>query len=351
MNRHPSAIVFFALVLSAPFGRAAGLDPYLPEDTESLVNINVRQILDSDLIKKNALEVAQEALRGNDQVQDVLKDLGFDPFTDLDRILVATPGGTDKDRGLVIVHGKFDLAKFKAKAEETAKNEEEHLKIHRILGGKHLLYEVTVPDRDESLWVALPARDTLLASPGKDYVVDALKKLGKEGKLTTKKGDTPSSGSGVLPLDKPALKNQKFQALLEKLDDRQSISLAMVKTPEITKAFQNAPGDIKAMLEAVQALGGGLTISDEVKLNLVVTTKNAKNAQELRESAKAGLDLVQLGLSTFAQANPSPELELVTDIVKMVRIKNSGSTLVINGRITSDMIEDTIKKKSKQEEK
>jgi hypothetical protein len=351
MIRHRYAVVLLTLLLSAPLGRAADIDPYLPEDTESVLNVNVRQILDSDLIKKNVLELAQEALRGNDEVQDVLKDLGFDPFTDLERIIVAAPGGTDKDRGLVIVHGRFDVAKFKAKAEKVAKDDEDHLKIHRILGGKHLLYEVTVPERDESLYVALPSRDTLLVSPGKDYIIDALKKLGKEDKPAAKGKETRSSDSGksagVLPLDKPALKNKKFQELLEKLDTRQSVSLAVVKTPGLTKALEDAPGDIKAMLDAIQALGGGLTISDEVKLNLVATTKTAKKANELRESAKAGLDLVLAGLSAFAQANPTPELELAGDIIKTVRIKNNGSTVVITGRITSDVIEDAIKKKSK----
>src|SRR5262249_40501017 len=151
--------------------RAADIDPYLPEDTEFVVNVNVRQIIDSPLFKKNALEAAQEALRGNDQVQDILKELGFDPFKDLDRVLAASPGGTEEDRGLIIVHGKFDVAKFQAKAEKVAKEDAEHLKIHKILGGKHLLYEVTTPELDSPLFVVLANRDTILASPGKDYVV------------------------------------------------------------------------------------------------------------------------------------------------------------------------------------
>ncbi len=66
-------------VLAAVPGRAADLDPYLPEDTETVINLNLRQILDSPLIKKHALEHAQEALRGQDQIQDILKDLRLRP--------------------------------------------------------------------------------------------------------------------------------------------------------------------------------------------------------------------------------------------------------------------------------
>jgi hypothetical protein len=328
MIRHRFLAALTAVLLAAPLGRAAAVDPYLPEDSESVLNVNVRQILDSALVKKNLLELAQEALRGNDQVQDVLKDLGFDPFKDLDRIIVALPGGTEKDRGLVIVRGRFDVAKFKAKAEQVAKDDADHLKIHKVLGGKHLLYEVNVPESDDPLFVALAGPDTLLASPGKDYVVDALKK-----------SKDPT---------KPALKDKRFQALLEKLNDRQSLSLAMVKTPKVKDALEKLPGDVKGMLDKVLALGGGLTITDEVKLELTATTKNAKEARELKASAQAGLNLVNLGLAAFAaQNNDSAEIEFFVEVIKSVRITDNGRAVVVKGRITSDLIEDTIKKKSK----
>ncbi len=330
MIPHRHAVLIAAVLLSASLGRAAEVDPYLPPDTESVLNLNVRQILDSDLIKKNKLvEMAQEALRGNDQVQDILNDLGFDPFKDLDRIVMASPGGTEKDRGLVIVHGRFDVAKFKAKAEEVAKDDAEHLKIHKILGGKQLLYEVNVPDVDEPIFVALVGRDTLLYSPGKDYVVDALKKtIGKD------------------QAKKPILKNKKFQTLLEKIDARQSLSLAVVDYPAfIQKAIDKAPGDIKDMINKIQALGGGLTISDEFKLELVVTTKNAKDAKDLGDSTKASLNLI-LGLAAAFTGNDAPPVaEFIVEIVKSLRVTNKGEAVIIKGRVSSDLIEDTLNKK------
>jgi hypothetical protein len=319
--------VLLTLLLAALPGWTAPIDPYVPDDTETVINLNVRQILDSPIIKKNFLEAAQEHLRGNDQVQDILKDLGFDPFKDLDRVIIAAPGGTEKDRGLVIVHGRFNVDKFKAKAEETVKDNSDNLKIHKVLGGKFILYEVNLPDVDDPLFVALASRDTILVSPGKDYVIDALKKAGQT--------------------EKPALKDKNFQSLLEKVDDRQSLSLAVVKNPEIQKALKKAPGDIKGMLEKIQALGGGLTITDEVKLELVATTKNATEAKDLRDSAKAGLNLIQGLVSAFAQNDASPEAEFVVEILKSLRVTSKDEAVVIRGRISSDLIEDTIKKKSK----
>lgn len=323
------AAVLLALLLAALPVRAADIDTFVPQDTESLLNVNVRQILDSSLIKKHVLEMAQEALRGNDQVQDILKDLGFDPFKDLDRILVASPGGTDKDRGLVIVHGRFDLDKFKAKAEAVAKEDEEHLKILKVLGGKYLIYEVNVPDLDTPFFVALASRDTMLVSPGKDYVVDALKKIGKS--------------------EKPALKSKEFQALLEKIDDRQSLSLAAIKTKAVRDALDRAPGDVKDMIDKIQAVGGGLTLSDEVKLELAVTTKTTREAKDLRDSVDAGLKLVLAGLAAFTtnQGEGSPALEFALEFAKSLSIKNKEQAVILKGRLSSDIIEEALKKKGK----
>ena len=329
LNR--SLALVTALLLSVSLGRAADLDPYLPNDTEMVLNINVRQLLDSELVKKHLLEVAQEALRGNDQVQDVLNDLGFDPFKDLDRIVVASPVTTEKDRGLVIVHGRFDVAKFRAKAELVAKDESDHLKIHKVLGGKHILYEVNHPDRDETVFVAIPGDDTVLVSLGKDYVVDALKKSGKETKVN--------------------LKNQKFQTLLEKVDARQSLSVAAVANKDIAKAIEKTPGDIKGMLEKIQALAGGLTISDEIKLELAVTTGNAKDAKELTDSAKAGVNLILGFAAAITQNGDSPGADLIVDAIKSLSIKNKEEVVFVKGRISSDLIEDSLKKKDSPKKK
>jgi hypothetical protein len=327
MLLHRAFAVVTTLLLFVSFGRAADLDPYLPEDTESVLNLNVRQLLDSELVKKHLLELAQEALRGDDQVQDVLNDLGFDPFKDLDRILIARPVSTEKDRGLVIVHGRFDVAKFKAKAEQVAKDESDYLKIHQIFDGKQLLYEVNHPDLDDPIFVAIVSRDTALVSFGKDYVLDALKKADKKAK--------------------PVLKNKKFQALLEKVDARQSVSLAVVANPDIAKAIDKASGDIKGMVEKIQAAAGGLTISDEVKLELAVTAKNTKDAKELGDSAKHRLNLILGFAAAITQNGDNPAAELVVEIIKSLRVTNKEDSVFVKARIGSDLIEDSLKKKSK----
>src|SRR5262249_15241960 len=96
------ALALAGLLLAAPLW-AAEADKLLPNDTETVMGINVRQILDAPLVKKLGLEQAKKALKAQSDVQKILDDLGFDVFTDVDTITVAGCGATseaDKDRVL-----------------------------------------------------------------------------------------------------------------------------------------------------------------------------------------------------------------------------------------------------------
>src|SRR6476469_4916313 len=73
---------------AAPVPAPVELDPYLPADTETFVTVHLRQIIDSPLFKKYGLEPIRDALRSADEVNDVLKDLALDPFTDIDRVTI-----------------------------------------------------------------------------------------------------------------------------------------------------------------------------------------------------------------------------------------------------------------------
>jgi hypothetical protein len=248
------------LVAAAASARAGELDRFLPDDTEMVVSVNVRQILDSDLFQKNVEEAARDALKKNEDLQDALKDLGLDPFRDVDRVIAARPSGVDQDRGLVIIHGRFDLDKFRAKAEQTAKDQPDVLKIHKIsdgAGGKFPVYEVTLGDQAPPVFVALPNASTILASPGKDYVVDAMRKENAK--------------------DKPELKDKNMQALLERMNDKQGLSVAIVGRA----LTEGAPQEVKDFFEKVDAVGGGVTVGDAIKIEIAVSAKDADDAKDI----------------------------------------------------------------------
>jgi len=318
MLRLLATLTCLALV-SVPTARAAEIDRYLPEDTEVISTLNVKQLLSSPVVKKFGLAQLKEALDSIEEAKTVLQDLGFDLLKDLDRITTAGPGGSDTDKGLIIIHGRFDLAKFKAKADEVAKGNSDVLKIHKIKdakGAEVLLYEVTPPEFPTPLFVAMASEKTILASPGKDYVIDALKRK-----------------------DKPVLKNKDFQALLEKMDQRQSFSIAALGSA-LAKA--DLPDQVKDSLKNLDAIGGGLTVGEDINLELVANAKTAKSAKEINQVISDGLNQ-GLGILSLL-ATMQKELAPVVDIVKTIRSNARDKTITIKASIPAEVIEKWSKK-------
>jgi hypothetical protein len=330
MSRHrffgAGAIVLAlaALLLAVP-ARAVEADKLLPNDTETVITINVKQMLTSSLIKKTPLvDKAKEALKDQSEAHQVLTDLGFDPFTDLESIVLANSGGSEPDKGLIIVHGTFDAAKIKAKAEEVAKAMENVLKIHKVpdgLGGMTELYEANIPGAPQAMYVALVGKNTLVASGGKDYVLDAIDK--EAGKKKTE------------------LKSKDLQALLARVESTQSIWLAVLGSTLAKSPLANND-DAKEMIEKLQDASGGLTIDKDLKLQFSVTAKSADDAKELGDKVRKGLNAA-LGFASLMAAN-NDQLSPLVDLLKTVKPKINGKTIGIEVEVPGEDIEKAIKK-------
>ena len=98
-------IVAVVLVLGAQSPlRAADLDKFLPTDTEVFVRINLRQALDSPLIKNLGLDQLKELIKQADGLDEALKELDFDLFRDLDTLTLLL--------GMMILVANLSLSGF-----------------------------------------------------------------------------------------------------------------------------------------------------------------------------------------------------------------------------------------------
>src|SRR5262249_45100044 len=180
-----AGLVALVAVFSGSTARAAEVEPYLPEDSGAVVIVNTRQLFDSALFKQFGADNLKQLIKDTPEAEGVLKDLGLEPTRDIDRVIVAVPGVKEIDRGLIVFRGTFDVRKFKARGEEAAKSNGDVLKIHKT-GKGDLIYEVILPENNESLFVSVISKSVIVASPAKDYVQDALKKDGKQANLKDK---------------------------------------------------------------------------------------------------------------------------------------------------------------------
>jgi hypothetical protein len=317
------ALALAALLLAAP-ARAVEVDKLLPNDTETVLSVNVKQILTSPLVKKLPVDKAKDLLKDQGEAHKVLTDLGFDPFNDVDTITVAGSGGTEPDKGLIIAHGKFDVAKFKAKAEEVAKENENSLKIHKVpdgKGGQTQLYEVNAPGANQAMFAAILGPTTIVASGGKDYVLDAIDK--NAGKKTTQ------------------LKSKALQALLGRIDTKQSLYLALLGST-LAKSPLGSNDDAKQVIDKLDDAIASLSIEKDVKLEVAVTAKSANDAKDLDEKIKDGLNTA-LGFVALAATN-NKEIAPLVDLLKNVKPTVKDKVVGVEIEIPGAAIEKAVNK-------
>lgn len=327
MTQSRLALFVVALALTPAPGalRAADIDPLVPPDTESYLAVNVKSALESPLFQKQLLGPLKDALGEVPEIKAISGDLGFDPLEDVHRVLFAMPGGTETDRGLLIAHGRFDEAKFEKRAKDAARENDDALKIHKVKLGADAtatVWEVIVPGQDSSIFVALVDNKILVASPGKDYVIDALKQH-----RSKKKAD---------------LKNRGFQALVENLDAKQTVSFAVLGKSLAAAVGDALPAGFTDALKKIDAVGGGLTITNEVKLDVLVSSKDATSADTVRTTLDKGVKLSMIGLALLAEGRK--ELEVLLEVVKTVKVGGKGKVVVVSARLTADVLKDLFEK-------
>ena len=319
----------FTLLLAlalAPTGgtlRAADIDPLVPPDTEGYLGINVKAALESPL--EQLLPSLKDALDDLPIAKEAFSELGFDPLKDLHRLIFASAGGTDTDRGLVIAHGTFDAAKFEKRAKEAAENNGDVFKIHEVRLGADAtvnVWEVIVTGQDMSIFVALVSNKILVASPGKDYVIDAIKQHRSKKKAT--------------------LKNKAFQALVENIDAKQTVSVAFLGKALAAAAGDALPAGVTDALAKVEAVGGGLTIGKEVKLDLLVTSKDADSADSIRKTLDKSAKIGMIGLALLVEGRK--ELEVLLEVVKTIKVGGKAKVVSVSARLTADMLKDFFEK-------
>jgi hypothetical protein len=310
-------LALLAAVLLAVPTPAAEVDKYLPNDTESVQVINVRQIVDSALFKKYALDPVTTFLKNTEEAQKILKELDFDPLKDLNSYIQAN-GGSDKiENAMYILHGKFNPKKLAERAEQLAKDQPTLFKVHK--DGDTTLYQVVIPVPGtpiDSIWLALVDETTIVGSPSKDYIQEALDK--KAGKKKT-------------------MLRKEVQDLIGKADAQQSFWIVA-----FSKAFLKGPlvddpnfKPIKDVLEKVDNLSGGITVTDEVKGEFTLVAKSTDAAQDLQKQIEKGLDTLKDQVGTGNSKGDA----LAKAFLSSIKVTAKDKTITLSGQLTKKDLE------------
>lgn len=314
---HLAVLVVAGLIVSSSASRAVDVR-LLPANTEMVLTINVKQMLNSELAKskKDAVDQIKAAL-DNPQAAEAmkyLKDMGFDPFTDLTSITVAHPGSQEPKDLFIVIDGVFNPGKFIATANKAAEDNAGLVRTSKF--GTHTIYEVQGP---ETVYISLVNGKSVVMAAELDVLKGAI---------------TRSTGTTVVAT--------KVSDLLRTTNDKQSMSIA-ITGEALGRLIANVPnaGNLPIDTESIKGITGAITITKEINFQLGIGSKDEKSAKELVAAADGGLFLIKNLVA--GQAKQNPDLIPAMEVLRTLRVSQNGSNAVLTGSISQENLEKLLK--------
>lgn len=310
-----------AVVLAAaPAARAAEPDKLLPADSEFVMSVNVKQVLDSDIIKKYALEQLKQALQGND-ARKFLTDLGLDPLKDVDKVVL---GGSGKDQSdakvLMVVHGKFDPEKLFKAAEAQTKKDPDHFSL--VKDGKDVMFKYQ-PDNGNPVYGTVVDDKTVVAGSDKKMITTAL-----------------AAAGGT----KPTL-SKDLTTLIGRMDDKASLWMAAVVKDKLNNVKLPGGGggnpNVQGQLAKMETVTAVVRVTADIGLDVTLGMKDADAADELGKTIEEGLTQLK-GLLPFLAAQ-NPQMKPLVEASKSLKSDIKDKSVTITAKLPGSAIGELLK--------
>lgn len=300
---------------------AAAPDRLLPDGTEVVLNINLKNLLESEAVKKHALEEIKAALKMN-QISDILGQLNLDPLKDLHSMTVALgkikidpAGGIPQPEGdiFVILRGNFDLDKIHGTLADFARNTPGVLAIAEH--AKIKVYEVK--EAGEPMYAAFLAKDLMIAANKRGELIAAIDR-----------------SKGV----KAARLSKEILTALGRTDDKHAIWMAVAMPDNLKALLKNAPMGAE-IADKLEGLSLGATVKDDVKAQLEIHTTDKDTAARVRTAVDQGKALLTLAALEHKDLGP-----LLSDILSAVKIGNKDKAVTVRVEVDAETIDRLVKK-------
>jgi hypothetical protein len=325
VTRLALAAAFAATCLAAP-ARAAEPDPLLPPETEGVIAINFRQIIDSDIIKKYALNKIKEGLETED-AQKAMKTLGIDPLKDVDRVSVGFWGGKSGEEANFAgtARGKFDPEKlFKFAEAESKKNPD---KVQLVKSGKYTLIKMTnenpQPGMPKDLFVAVADEKTVVMASSEKVCVTQVQRV-EEG------------------ASKSAL-SKAMTSLILKMDDKASMYFCGLNTvkdvpvlpPQVGQIIDD-PEKFAKQLVNIDTMAMVFNLTDEFGMTMTMSMKTKESAEEMGGMME---DLVGKAKAFLPFLGSQPNMKpLVQELGKTLKAKADKNDVTIGLKLSGKAI-------------
>ena len=307
-----------AVCLAAAAGSARADDlAYLPADTDAVVVIDAKKLAGSDFLKRDAADIVAELLKVSRHAELAVAASGLDPLKDIDRVVVGLNlDAPQSPRPFVLAAGSFEAKKVSAALTAYAGKNPKQMSAVKV--GEREAFLVT--GNREGMYAA-PVADGLLVVAGSDKAL----------------ADAFAAAAGT----RKAVVAKELAALVAAGDPKAAVRLAAVTKGKFAK-IEISLESLKKRLAAVDTITASIAVEKDLAVELRLTTSDAESAKGLNEVLQALLPVFQQQMK--AAVEDQPELRPAADLIKSLRPKAGGKTVVVTGSIASSSLARPAKK-------
>lgn len=310
-------LAVLAAALSAPSARAVEPNKLLPSDADTVTYINFKQLVESDVIKKFALEQIKQALAG-EEAKKFLEQMGLDPLKDVEKVWVGSSGKDQNDmKALVVILGKFDPEKLFKAAEAATKRDGD--KFAMIKDGAATMFKYQ-PDQGNPLYGTVVNGTTLVAGTDKNIIANALKQQESSKPAPIKKeltdlvkGMEEKATMFAVSLVKGKLDNVRIPAQISDTLGLAGVEKALPKTDTLTIV---------------------LKVTGDIGLEVVFGMADDDSATDMDAGLAKAIDNIKALVPILAAADP--KAKPLTDVVKTLKVGTKKKNVTISGKISGE---------------
>jgi hypothetical protein len=313
-----------AVALVAPV-RAVDIDKLVLDDANFVLSFDVKQILHTPAFTKEYQKQLEQLLE-QEAVKTALKDTSFNPLTDIDevRIVLGTSslppeGELEKSDGsgsgpLILIQGRFDVAKLQNKLDQLAKDMPEMVKIHGI--GKANVAQVMLPG-NPYFGVVLD-KNTVVFSPKRDQIEDVLEKASGDRKTEWKNAELPQ-----------LLKTRTAKHCIHVAATGDAVFGGSGEAKTVNGKTTFTYKHHRLTDSGGDRLTGGITLGEKLEGKVSIVAKDEDSAKKLATTLEQGLAQAKgEGERAVAQFK---DLAPVFEALKTVQVSTEGTKVELNG--------------------
>jgi hypothetical protein len=364
-----ASIPLLVLLLPVPAG-AGEFDKLLPTDTVAVVSINLRQLVDSPLLRERSrVGKLLAQLRNNPQeikkllerkeVQDAyaalfqkeltrqlnnygvdVKALGLEMLPDLERVSLGWRRDNDPLQGLVVLEGDFAHARLQAQARTVAGKNPQQFKISQRRSYEVWeVYATGTPAQPQLFAAFLNAKTFVLTSNRKslEHALDQAadkKKSVLDSSLQQLLGKRPPTEAITYALRAEAA-SATGKALLERPEAKE-----LLKKPGVPLLVDGLNLWLKNNGDQLTAAGAGLKFEKDFTYRISLTSKSPEDALKLRLRLDQAVALTMLAVLKIEDDKTQ---KYWLDVLYDISTRADGTVVSVEGRVEAARFGDFLK--------